>query len=393
MRLGFLLPRGAVLVAGRAQTGGATETTGPGVRGAPSAEKDAGSKAMLLAFLDRIGLGDEEAEALLARAPSAADLKLILHQFLKSVPFENLGQHTHPAGDGVAAVAARKHVPSLDVHRTLKKIVCDRRGGFCFELNFAFAWLLRSLGYAVRVGLSYVCTPDGPVPGHLALLVDGLGPHALHVDPGFGDAPREPMPAVLGSTVTDDMIGDQYTFVANDDPTKLNCPPELAKRFGQVSGDAIASQSDDSHDAIAAASRSELRNVTARVFFGRQVMMRSRAKGFGGSVMPDFIGLADTPPPTPERSPPEPVYLLNFVDDCALDCDEFRAGLAHVLADDEKNPFSQKRMCFLLREKGFDFIGKDYVKEVRDGKEMRREPIESEAAYRATLRQIAGIEL
>ena len=82
---------------------------------------DAGSKATLLAFLDRIGLCDE-AEALIARKPSAEDLSKLLRSFLLSVPFENLGQHSHPAlGDSVAAVPAGKHIPSLDVHKTLKK--------------------------------------------------------------------------------------------------------------------------------------------------------------------------------------------------------------------------------------------------------------------------------
>jgi hypothetical protein len=194
------------------------------------------------------------------------------------------------------------------VHKSLKKVVYDRRGGFCFELNFVFAWLLRTLGYKVRLSMSAVISPDGPVPGHLAILVDGLGPQPLHVDPGFGDAPREPMPAVIGNTVTDSMIGDQYHFVTNEDPAAFGQTAEMAKRYGQV-------------------------------------MMRSRKTGFSSSVMVDFVGLTETPPPTPERAPPEPVYLLNFDDDLAFDCKEFSDGIAGVLADNEKNPFSQKRMC------------------------------------------------
>ncbi|EOD13157.1 hypothetical protein EMIHUDRAFT_212903 [Emiliania huxleyi CCMP1516] len=317
---------------------------------------NAGNKCTLLAFLDRIGLY-AEAEALIAREPSAEDLSKLLHAFLLTVPFENLGQHAHPAlGDSVAAVPAAKHIPSLDVHKTLKKVVYDRRGGFCFELNFAFAWLLRSLGYKVRLSISYVITPGGPVPGHLALFVDGLGPQPLHVDPGFGDAPREPMAAVLGSTVTDSMIGDAYSFAPNDDPSAFGQTPEMAKRCGQV-------------------------------------LMRSRKSGFGGSVMVDFVGLPETPPPAPEMTPPEPVYLVNFDDDLALDCDEFKAGIAGVLADVEQNPFSQKRMCIMMREEGFDFVGKDYVKEMRHGKEVKREPLKDEAAYREALKQVAGITL
>ena len=72
---------------------------------------NAGNKCTLLAFLDRIGLY-AEAEALIAREPSAEDLSKLLHAFLLTVPFENLGQHAHPAlGDSVAAVPAAKHAP------------------------------------------------------------------------------------------------------------------------------------------------------------------------------------------------------------------------------------------------------------------------------------------
>lgn len=314
---------------------------------------------MLFAYLDRIGLADEAAD-LIAREPNTADLRLLLQSQLLSIPFENLGQHTHPAGNGVDEVARGKHVPSLNVSRTLKKLIYDRRGGFCWEINFGFAWLLRALGYTVRIGNSHVITPGGPVPGHLCLFVDGLGPDTLHVDPGFGDAPREPMPIKLGNPVTDSMIGDTFTFERNSDAAAFGQSPQQAKRFSVV-------------------------------------MMRSRNKGLGGSPMVDFIGLeafgGETPPPTPEKTPPEPIYLLEFGDDLAFDCQEFSDGLAFVLADVEQNPFSQKRMCIMLRHSGFDFVGKDYWKEVRDGKEVSRSPLEDEATYRAALVKVAGIQL
>jgi len=324
-----------------------------------STAMDAGSAATLLAYLDRIGLG-HEAAALIGRTPNKDDLKLLLQSHLKSVPFENLGQHTHPAGVGVGEVPRGPHVPTLEVAKTLKKIVFDRRGGFCWELNFAFAWLLRSLGYKVRVGNANVITPGGPIPGHLVVFVDGLGPEPLHVDPGFGDAPREPMPTTLSNPVTDTMIGDRYTFQPNTDPSAFGQTPSQHKRFGVV-------------------------------------MMRERNKGIGGSPMVDFVGVeafgGSTPPPTPEMTPPEPVYLLHFADDLSLDCDEFKKGLASVLVEVEQNPFSQKRMTIMVKENGFDFVGKDYWKEVRDGKEVTRESLEDEAAYRAALDKVAGIKL
>jgi len=324
-----------------------------------SAEKDAASAALLLAYLARIGLKDVAGD-MISRVPNAGDLKLLLQAHLTSVPFENLGQHVHPAGEGVEEVARGPYVPTLDMAKTLSKIIFDRRGGFCFEINFAFTWLLRSLGYSVRLGNSNVITPGGPVPGHLCLFVDGLGSDPLLVDPGFGDAPREPMPVKVGNAVTDTMIGDTYTFELNNNASAFGQNPEQASRFGAV-------------------------------------LMRQRNKGIGSSPMVDFIGLeafgGETPPPAQEKTPPEPVYLLNFGDDLALDCGEFTFGIGCVLADVPQNPFSQKRMTIMVRAQGFDFVGQDYWKEVRDGKEVSRTPLKDEAAYRAALETIAGIKL
>jgi len=90
----------------------------------------------------------------------------------------------------------------------------------------------------------------------------------------------------------------------------------------------------------------------------------------------------------------EPVYLLHLAEDLSLDCDEFKEGLASVLVEVEQiNPLSQKRMTIMVKENGFDFVGKDYWKEVRDGKEVTRESLEDEAAYRAALDKVAGIKL
>lgn len=332
-----------------------------------SSLRASGSDALLLAYLSRIGIDEDAAVDLIGREPNAADLGLLLRSHLTSVPFENLGQHDHPAaGEDVEAVARGSHVPSLDTHKTLKKIVFDRRGGVCFEINYAFAWLLRSLGYRVRVGSSQVINPDGPVPGppgHLCLYVDGLTATntAIHVDPGFGDAPREPMPSVLNNVVVDGMIGDQYEFVPNSDPSAFGQSPEQHQRFPVV-------------------------------------LKRSRKVGIGSSPMVDFIGEEafgsdEAPPPSPEMTPPEPIYLLNFDDDMALDDDEFAKGIAFVLADDEKNVFSQKRICIMVRENGYDFVGEGYAKSVRNGKETSRTKLRDEKSYRAALEDVAGIKL
>jgi len=229
------------------------------------------------------------------------------------------------------------------VHKTLKKLVFDRRGGFCWEINFGFQWLLRSLGYSVRVANANVLTPGGPIPGHLCLFVDGLAPDPLLLDPGFGDAPRTPIPGKIGGTATDAQLGDTYTLVKNEG--EFGQAAEHTKRFDCI-------------------------------------LMRSRATGISSSPMVDFIGM-DTPPPAAEMTPPEPVYLCNTTDHLPLDSPEFAAGLASVLVEHEMNPFSQKRMCIMVNKKGFAFVGKDYVKTVEGGKETSRKALTSEEAYRA----------
>ncbi|MFE1175879.1 arylamine N-acetyltransferase [Streptomyces sp. NPDC058773] len=120
------------------------------------------------AYLDRIG----------ARRPASPDAEALraLHlSHLRTVPFENLSIHL-----GEEIVLAEQ--PLLD------KIVGARRGGFCYELNGAFAMLLGALGYDVELLSARVFGPDGQlgIPyDHLALRVRTThGPWLADV--GFG---------------------------------------------------------------------------------------------------------------------------------------------------------------------------------------------------------------
>lgn len=125
---------------------------------------------VLAAYLDRVGASrpgrlDEAAFRELHRA------------HLLTVPFENLSIHLSEA-------------ISLDEDDLIDKIVTRRRGGFCYELNGAFAVLLRALGADVRLTAARVWGGNGLGPpfDHLALLVglpDGSGPWLADV--GFGD--------------------------------------------------------------------------------------------------------------------------------------------------------------------------------------------------------------
>jgi N-hydroxyarylamine O-acetyltransferase len=114
-------------------------------------------------------------------APSAETLRQLHRAHMFRVPFENLDIHL-----------GRPIV--LDVSKVLSKIIDQRRGGFCYELNGAFAALLRALGFDVTMLSAGVASAEGgfgPPFDHMALLVQ-LDERWL-ADVGFGDSFREPL--------------------------------------------------------------------------------------------------------------------------------------------------------------------------------------------------------
>ncbi|XP_056155888.1 arylamine N-acetyltransferase, pineal gland isozyme NAT-3-like [Lampris incognitus] len=110
-------------------------------------------------------------------APSTLSALRSLHNsHLLSVPFENLTVHS---GGRV----------QLDLPPLYDKIVRRRRGGFCYENNTLFSWLLSQVGFQVtllscQVRNSITCR-YGPPFDHLALMV-ALGGQRWLCDVGFG---------------------------------------------------------------------------------------------------------------------------------------------------------------------------------------------------------------
>jgi len=128
----------------------------------------------VLSYLDRIHYSG-------STAPNTDTLRGLHHAHLLTVPFENLS-----IGRGEKIV--------LDENALLRKIVERRRGGFCYELNGAFAALLRELGFAVTLLSARVAREyggEGPDFDHLALRVDLEEPWLADV--GFGDSFLEPL--------------------------------------------------------------------------------------------------------------------------------------------------------------------------------------------------------
>jgi N-hydroxyarylamine O-acetyltransferase len=128
------------------------------------------------AYLDRMGaerpqVFDEAALASLHRA------------HLMTVPFENLSIHL---GEPI----------SLDERDLIGKIVTRRRGGFCYELNGAFALLLEGLGADVGRVAARVHGDGrlGPPFDHLALVVRLPGQDRRWLaDVGFGSHTSYPL--------------------------------------------------------------------------------------------------------------------------------------------------------------------------------------------------------
>ncbi|MFD0886504.1 arylamine N-acetyltransferase [Streptosporangium algeriense] len=124
-------------------------------------------------YLTRIGAGRP-------RRPDAEALSELHLRHLRTVPFENLSIHL---GEPVV----------LDEKALIDKIVGRRRGGFCYELNGAFAVLLRALGYRVTMLAARVFSDGslGPPFDHMALRVDA--PEPWLVDVGFGRFVHRPL--------------------------------------------------------------------------------------------------------------------------------------------------------------------------------------------------------
>lgn len=114
-------------------------------------------------------------------ALTAETLRDLQVAHLKTVPFENLSIH---AGEPIV----------LEGEALYKKIVEQRRGGFCYECNGSFAGLLRALGFQVEMLAAGVANRQGgfgPVFDHMALCVTFA--ERWLVDVGFGDSFLEPL--------------------------------------------------------------------------------------------------------------------------------------------------------------------------------------------------------
>jgi N-hydroxyarylamine O-acetyltransferase len=131
-------------------------------------------------YLRRIGVENANIEA------NPENLKFLQRQHLLNIPFENLDIHwTRPI--------------VLENKAFYEKIVGEKRGGFCYELNGLFYELLEEIGFQSKRISAKVSNGRGEFGAeydHLAIITK-IDDKEYLVDVGFGDFTAEPLEFVL----------------------------------------------------------------------------------------------------------------------------------------------------------------------------------------------------
>ena len=148
--------------------------------------------AQTTAYLARLGV---------ARASVTVDragLSDLHERHLRAIPFENLSIHLDEP-------------IVLDVAGLVDKLTVRGRGGFCYELNGAFAALLTTLGFDVAMYEARVGPDGGGMRfDHMCLRVRGGG-HDHLADVGFGASFMRPLE--LGTTAPQSDPAGTYQIV------------------------------------------------------------------------------------------------------------------------------------------------------------------------------------
>ncbi|HEY9110229.1 MAG TPA: arylamine N-acetyltransferase [Rhodanobacteraceae bacterium] len=134
----------------------------------------------LQAYLQRIGLRTPV-------APELQTLRTIIAAHVAAIPFENL--------DPFLGIS-----PALDIASVQRKLVRDRRGGYCFEQNRLLSDALRAIGFQVTDLAARVLwgQPEDAITArtHMLLRVEVEGKSWL-ADAGFGgNTPTGPLQLV-----------------------------------------------------------------------------------------------------------------------------------------------------------------------------------------------------
>jgi N-hydroxyarylamine O-acetyltransferase len=118
---------------------------------------------------------------------------------LKHIPFENLDIHYNSK-------------INLDVTAFYTKIITQKRGGFCYELNGLFYQLLKEIGFKVKMISAKVYSKDkkyGQEYDHLTIMAT-INNQDYLVDVGFGQFTHEPLKFSLNNELIDDFGTFQF---------------------------------------------------------------------------------------------------------------------------------------------------------------------------------------
>jgi len=268
-------------------------------------------------------------------------LDSLLRANFRGIPFENLRQFLHPAEGkwpAVAPVPDEDRLAVLEDARRAAELVLGKegedgaRGGFCFELNLAFGWLLQQYGFQVRLVMAMTASSSCAYPGSHVVPLVRIGGAEWLADAGFGVLPfgaiRFPSAEELSTLCCTDQHGATYTYAPH---------PSLS---GGIT---------------------LLRAGFTAAF--------ASAPGPAAAPLPQYHVFPDEPATVPAMT----------------------AGMKHVLRD--APDFTQKRIVVLANDRGYVLLSNSRVRVVRDAVVVEEVPVDGEAEFRHQLETRFGIQL
>lgn len=135
------------------------------------------SRINVIPYLDKIGLKIQK--------PSLAYLNDIIEAHQKTISFNNIAVYFHPG-----------RILNLELDELIDKVIIRGEGGYCFENNKVFYYLLQNLGFEVESKAARVIYDrSGDVPRTHRTTVVTIEEKKYLVDVGFGkDAPPYAVP-------------------------------------------------------------------------------------------------------------------------------------------------------------------------------------------------------
>lgn len=110
------------------------------------------------------------------RAPTLTFLNDLIAAHLRTISFNNLAVYFRPG-----------QILNLELEALFEKVVLNREGGYCFENNKVFFFLLKTLGYEVRpLAARVLYGQSGDVPRTHRMTVVTLDGVRFLADVGFG---------------------------------------------------------------------------------------------------------------------------------------------------------------------------------------------------------------